>query len=152
MNRLELLISLEHYHKLEEFVEKLCYDLGLEKTYFSNIVSASEFLFDIYIRYYEHEVLVVSSSLNEEGLGIEFRLVFNQVDAESDFIPKLSEVFGQDMYSLQTISDRFKIDEQSHTVYILFNTTAQFDTKAQRRIDLLAGYFEKQTQRHRAVK
>lgn len=133
-------------------MEKLCYDLGLEKTYFSNIVSASEFLFDIYIRYYEHEVLVVSSSLNEEGLGIEFRLVFNQVDAESDFIPKLSEVFGQDMYSLQTISDRFKIDEQSHTVYILFNTTAQFDTKAQRRIDLLAGYFEKQTQRHRAVK
>jgi hypothetical protein len=152
MNRIELLICEEQYHKLEQFLEQLCYNLNLEKTYYSNIVSASEFLFEKYSRYYERFVLEVVSSYNEEGLGLQFRLVGSQESVEMDFLPKLSEAFGQDLSSVQTICDRCALDEQKQTVFLLFNTTAQFGTKAQRRIDLLTGYLEKQKQRCRAVK
>lgn len=152
MNRINLILGTEDFHKLEQFVERLVDLSGIENTYYSNIVSANGLVFDLLCNKLPGTGLLVEATSADNGLYMDF--VINDADNNSHGKKSLdfADIIGPDLFVLQSLSDLCVVDERSDRLTLLFNTTAQFSIKAGRRAKLLRQYFAGQEQKEGRLK
>lgn len=141
MNRINLIIRNEDFHKLEQFVEQVVDLSGIENTYYSNIASATGLVYDLLCNKVAGIGLLVEATSADSGLYLEFLITDEDNNTQMKKSLDFADIIGSELFVLQTLSDLCVVDERSDKLTLLFNTTAQFGIKARRRAKLLSQYF-----------
>lgn len=145
MNKIELIVGKDEFHKLEQFVERLGDLSGIGSTYYGNIVSASGLVFELLNSSCNGMRLCVEATSSDNGLFLDFNCVSKDKETSVDDF-EFAGIIGTDLFILESLSDLCVVDEAQNKLSLLFNTTAQFGIKAKRRANLLAGYLAGESQ------